>query len=124
MAALCAALLVPALAACGGEGGSSDAEDTGTKSEASDGASATGELSEVSFSGDVGEELTATWHSTVDTPESTTVTTLVKGDGDAIADGDTVSTYLWVGNGTSQEGRLQHLRQRRARGDPERRPGR
>ncbi len=36
-------------------------------------------------------------------PESTTVTTLVKGDGEKIADGDTVSTYLWVGNGTTQE---------------------
>ena len=64
---------------------------------------ATGELSEVSFSGDVGDSLTATWHSTVETPKSTTVTTLVEGDGEAVADGDTVSTYLWVGNGTTKK---------------------
>jgi peptidylprolyl isomerase len=102
MAALCAVLLVPTLAACGDDG-SSDAKDTGTKSEASDGASATGELSEVSFSGDVGKELTVTWKSAIDTPQATTVTTLVKGDGDEIADGDTVSTYLWVGNGTTKK---------------------
>ncbi len=31
------------------------------------------------------------------------MTTLVKGDGDDLADGDTVSTYLWVGNGTSKK---------------------
>ena len=31
------------------------------------------------------------------------MTTLVKGSGEAVADGDTVSTYLWVGNGTTQE---------------------
>ena len=85
-----------------GEGGSSEADDTGTRSRRPT-SSATGELSEVSFSGDVGESLTATWHSTVDTPESTTVTTLVEGDGEEIADGDTVSTYLWVGNGTTKK---------------------
>ena len=36
-------------------------------------------------------------------PGSTTVTTLVEGDGDAVADGDTVSTYLYVGNGSTQK---------------------
>jgi peptidylprolyl isomerase len=39
----------------------------------------------------------------VKAPESTTVTTLVKGDGEEIADGDTVSTYLWLGNGTTKK---------------------
>ena len=51
----------------------------------------------------MGESIAATWSSAVEAPEETTVTTLVKGDGDAVADGDTVSTYLWVGNGTAQE---------------------
>ena len=101
VAALCAALLVPALAACGGTESGSDSQ--ATASESSAGASTTGELSEVSFSGDVGEGLTATWSSKVEEPESTTVTTLVRGTGDAVADGDTVSTFLWVGNGTAQE---------------------
>ena len=64
---------------------------------------ATGELDEVSFSGEVGESITATWNSEVEPPDETTVTTLVKGDGEAVADGDTVSTYLWVGNGTAKE---------------------
>jgi peptidylprolyl isomerase len=95
VAVLSAALLLPALAACGG--GSSDATDPTV------GASATGDLSEVSFGGDVGKSLTAKWHSKVEAPESTTVTTLVKGDGEAIADGDTVSTYLWLGNGSTKK---------------------
>ena len=60
-------------------------------------------MSEVTFEGEVGESLTATWHSEVEAPESTTVTTLVKGTGDEVADGDTVSTYLYLGNGTTQE---------------------
>ena len=101
VAALCAALLVPALAACGGTESGSDSQ--ATASESSAGASTTGELSEVSFSGDVGESLTATWNSKVEEPESTTVTTLVKGTGDAVADGDTVSTFLWVGNGSTKK---------------------
>ena len=101
VAALCAVLLVPALAACGGTESGSDSQ--ATASESSAGASTTGELSEVSFSGDVGESLKATWSSKVEEPESTTVTTLVKGTGDAVADGDTVSTYLWVGNGSTKK---------------------
>jgi len=101
VAALCAVLLVPALAACGGTDSGSDSQ--ATSSESSAGASTTGELSEVSFSGDVGDSLKATWSSKVEEPESTTVTTLVKGTGDAVADGDTVSTFLWVGNGSTKE---------------------
>ena len=97
---LCAALLVPALAGCGG-GSSSAADSDPTESSAE--AGATGELSEVSFEGEVGKELTATWHSKVDAPESTTVTTLVEGSGEAIAEGDTVSTFLWLGSGTDKK---------------------
>jgi peptidylprolyl isomerase len=101
VAALCAALLLPALAACGSEA-SSDAGDSGSASESSAGAS-TGELDEVSFTGDVGKSLKATWHSAVEAPTATTVTTLVHGDGDPVEDGDTVSTYLWVGNGSTKK---------------------
>lgn len=78
--------------ACGG----SDEPDS-----ASD--SAVGELDEVSFSGEVGDGITAEWSSAVEAPKEVAATTLVKGDGDTIEDGDTVSTYLWVGNGTAQE---------------------
>jgi peptidylprolyl isomerase len=104
-AALSAVLLVPALAACGGDSGKADDDDSksGSPANASAESGTTGELSEVTFSGDVGKSLTATWHSTVDAPESTTVTTLVQGSGATIADGDTVSTYLWVGNGTTKK---------------------
>jgi peptidylprolyl isomerase len=100
-AALCAALLLPALAACGDA--SSGTDEPETQSEASSTTAKTGELSEVSFRGDVGKSLKATWSSEVDLPESTTVTTLVEGDGDPVADGDTVSTYLYVGNGSAQK---------------------
>ena len=60
-------------------------------------------MSEVTFGGEVGKSLTATWNSKVDAPKSTNVTTLVKGAGTKIADGDTVSAYLYLGNGTTQK---------------------
>ena len=106
-AALAAALLIPALAACGDSGsdsGKDSASDTESSASAGAGSDdeATDGLSEVTFEGEVGESLTATWHSEVEAPESTTVTTLVKGTGDEVADGDTVSTYLYLGNGTTQ----------------------
>ena len=103
--ALCAALLLSGLNACGGDSGS--ASNTDSKPDSSSGtspdASQAPALSDVTFAGDVGKTLTATWHSTVDVPASTTVSTLVVGKGDAIAQGDTVSTYLWVGDGTTKK---------------------
>lgn len=62
-----------------------------------------GELPEVSFEGDVGDSLTATWHSKVDAADGTTVTTLVEGEGEEVATGDTVTTYLWLGNGSAKK---------------------
>lgn len=94
VAALCAVVLLSALTACG-----SDPEE-GTADEAG---SATGELSEVSFTGEVGEGLTAEWSAAVEQPEETRVETLVAGDGEEIAEGDTVTAYLYVGNGSTQE---------------------
>lgn len=114
-AAIGAALLIPSLVACGdssdGDETSSQASESSSASEsASDSASGSasgdaapeGELDQVSFSGDVGDSLEATWNAEVPAPDSTSVTTLVKGDGDAVAEGDTVSVYLWLGNGTKQ----------------------
>ena len=101
-AALCAVLLVPALAGCGDD---KDKADDPTSSSPSDDVSAPadGGLAEVTFQGEVGEGISATWNDTVETPDETAVTTLVKGDGDPVAEGDTVSTYLYVGNGTSKK---------------------
>ena len=98
-----ALLLIPVLASCGSDSKEGSASDDKTTSSADASSTATDGLSEVTFEGEVGESLTATWHSEVEAPESTTVTTLVKGTGDEVADGDTVSTYLYLGNGTTQE---------------------
>ncbi len=102
---MCAVLLIPALAACGGDSGKGDDDSKSASPSASASADSgtTGELSEVTFDGDVGDSLTATWHSAIELPDSTSVTTLVEGDGAEIAAGDTVSTYLYVGDGTSKE---------------------
>lgn len=93
-AALLPVVLIPALAACGG-----NADDGAT----SGSPSASAGLPEVSFTGDVGKALTPKWRSTVATPKSTSVKTLVKGRGDAIGANDTVSTYLWIGDGTTKK---------------------
>ena len=99
-AALTAVLLIPALAACGDSSDKDSASDDKPKASAS--ASDTAELKEVTFTGEVGESLTSEWHSAVEAPDSTTITTLVAGDGEKIADGDTVSTYLYLGDGTAK----------------------
>jgi peptidylprolyl isomerase len=106
-APLCAVVLLSALAACGDSSGNdsdTDAKSSSSSSPSSSGSStATSDLTAVTFTGDVGKELTATWHSTVDAPDSATTTTLVKGTGPAIADGDTVSAYLYLGDGTTKK---------------------
>lgn len=101
-AALCAVLLVSTLAACASDNTDDPDSASESSSSAASGAPA-GELDEISFSGEVGESITAKWSSAIEVPEKTTVTTVLKGDGDEVADGDTVSAYLWVGNGTTQE---------------------
>jgi peptidylprolyl isomerase len=84
---LVTALLLAVLAACGGSGGSS----------------AKGGLDAVSIKGAVGKQIGATWHHKVAKPKTTTVTTLVKGSGAKIASGDSVTTFLWIGNGTTKK---------------------
>ncbi len=97
------------LAACGSDSGDGSGTDSASDSKSSASASAGASegasdgLSEVTFEGEVGGSLTATWHSEVKAPDATTVTTLVKGEGEEVADGDTVSTYLYLGNGTTQK---------------------
>lgn len=91
------ALLLPALVACG-------TDDETASDQASESSGSTGEgLAEVSFSGEVGEGIEAEFSAEVPVPDETSVTTLVEGDGEEIAEGDTVRTYLWVANGTAQE---------------------
>ncbi|WP_017935382.1 FKBP-type peptidyl-prolyl cis-trans isomerase [Nocardioides sp. Iso805N] len=94
--ALLPVLMVPALAACGGGSNKDDAK-------ASASASAATGLSAVAVTGDVGKSVTAKWKSTIAKPTTTTVSTLVKGTGDAIAANDSVSTYLWIGDGTTKK---------------------
>lgn len=84
--------MIPALAACGG-GSSSDSGST----------TASSGLSQVSFTGDVGKSVTAKWKSTVPLPKTSSVKTLVKGSGDKISSGDTVSAYIWLGDGTTKK---------------------
>lgn len=59
-------------------------------------------FSAVSISGDVGKAPTVKWHEEMAYPKSTTVKTLVKGTGAPVADGDSVSTYIWIGDGTTK----------------------
>jgi peptidylprolyl isomerase len=93
--------MIPALAACGG--GAKDHATASASTSASGGSTTSAGLPGVSFTGAVGKSLTAKWKSTVAVPKTTTVTTLVKGTGDAIAANDTVSTYLWIGDGTTKK---------------------
>jgi peptidylprolyl isomerase len=84
-------LLAPLLAACG------------SSSSKKDGAASGAPLDAVSITGDVGKSVKATWHKKLAHPKATTATTLVKGTGSKIASGDSVSTYLWIGDGTTKK---------------------
>jgi peptidylprolyl isomerase len=85
-------LLVPVLGACGSSDSKKDAP-----------AASDASLKAVSITGDVGKSIKATWHQKLAQPKATTATTLVKGSGDKIASGDTVSTFLWIGDGTTKK---------------------
>lgn len=82
------ALSLCALAACGSA--SSDSEEGGAP------------LSSVTIEGKQGEEPEVTFDGRLDgSKEETEV--LVEGDGDEVADGDTVSANWWIGNGFTEE---------------------
>jgi peptidylprolyl isomerase len=84
-AALGTIALLASLAACGDKSDSGD----------------TSGLGAVTVSGDFGKAPTVVWNgqATTDTLASTT---LIEGDGETIASGDTVKVDLWIGNGFSQ----------------------
>jgi peptidylprolyl isomerase len=76
------------LAACGSD--SSDADVGGAP------------LSSVTIEGKQGEEPKVTFDGRLDGSEEETEV-LIEGDGETVADGDTVSAHLWIGNGFTQE---------------------
>ena len=82
------ALGLSTLAACGGE--DSGPETTGNG------------LESVTITGEFGEKPTVEWDGRV-TVADTEVEVLVEGDGEVVADGDTVNAHWWVGNGYTQE---------------------
>jgi peptidylprolyl isomerase len=59
-------------------------------------------LDAVTISGDIGSEPQVAWKSKM-TADDVQTTTLTKGDGDTIEEGDVVSAQLWIGNGFSQK---------------------
>jgi peptidylprolyl isomerase len=75
----------------------------GSSSKKDDNATSGAPLDAVSITGDVGKSVKATWHKKLAHPKATTATTLVKGTGSKIASGDSVSTYLWIGDGTTKK---------------------
>jgi len=95
LAAACAALLLPALAACSDDSG--EGADSGSDS------APTGTLDGVTIEGEVGEELTVEWGEELAVPEETEVVTLVEGDGEEIEEGDLVGAFLYVGDGATQQ---------------------
>jgi peptidylprolyl isomerase len=82
------ALSLLGLAACGS--GSSDSEAGGQP------------LSSVTIEGKQGKEPKVTFDGRLDATETETEV-LIEGDGETVADGDTVSTNWWIGNGYTQE---------------------
>ena len=76
------------LAACGS--GSSDAEEGGAP------------LSSVTIEGEQGKEPKVTFDGRLD-PSQDETEVLVEGDGEEVADGDTVEAHWWIGNGFTEE---------------------
>jgi peptidylprolyl isomerase len=83
-------VLVLALAGCGSSGSSSPAATSGNP------------LDAVTITGDVGTKPQVEWKDTF-TATDVQTTTLTKGDGDTIAEGDQVQAQIWIGNGFNQK---------------------
>lgn len=81
-------LSILGLAACGS--GSSDAEEGGAP------------LSSVTIAGEQGKEPKVTFDGRLDASQDETEV-LVEGDGEEVADGDTVEAHWWIGNGFTEE---------------------
>jgi len=84
-------VLLVGLAGCGSDSSSSSAS-------ASSGTS----LDAVAITGEVGTAPEVEWKGKM-TADDVQTTTLTKGDGDTVADGDLVTAQLWIGNGFSQK---------------------
>ena len=84
-------VLVLALAGCGSSSSSS-----------SPAATSGNPLDAVSITGDVGTKPQVEWKDKF-TATDVQTTTLTKGDGDTIAEGDQVQAQIWIGNGFSQK---------------------
>jgi len=56
----------------------------------------------VTISGEQGKAPTVTWKSEIAYPSKSTVKTLVKGTGAAVASGDSISANIWIGDGTTK----------------------
>jgi len=84
-------VLLVGLAGCGSSDSSSSAA-----------ASSSSALDAVSISGDVGSAPKVEWKSKM-TADDVQTTTLTKGDGDTIDEGDAVSAQLWIGDGFTQK---------------------
>jgi peptidylprolyl isomerase len=82
------ALSLLGLAACGSD--SSDAEPAGKS------------LSSVTIEGKQGEEPQVTFDGRLDGSKDETKV-VIEGDGDTVADGDTVSANIWIGNGFTED---------------------
>lgn len=87
----CCALV---LTSCGSDGSSEDSVFGAGKT--------ADRLDAVTIAGDVGSAPEVTWKSAMDAGKVETET-LVEGDGETLADADSVLTQLWIGNGFSQE---------------------
>jgi peptidylprolyl isomerase len=85
-------VLLVGLAGCGSSDSSSSSASPSTGSA----------LDAVAITGDVGKAPQVEWKSKM-TASDVQNTTLTKGDGDTVGDGDIVSTQLWIGNGFSQK---------------------
>jgi len=74
----------------------------GSDSSSSSSASSGQALDAVAITGDVGTAPEVEWKSKM-TAADVQTTTLTKGDGDTVAEGDVITAQLWIGNGFSQK---------------------
>ena len=83
------ALSLSVLTACGSDDGSKE--------------QAASALDSVTIKGEPGEAPEVTFDGKLEAPDKLVVKVLNEGDGETVADGDTVSLQFWVGNGFTQK---------------------
>jgi peptidylprolyl isomerase len=85
-------VLATTLAACGDDEGSSDSGSSGSS----------GSVQGVAINGELGKTPEVEWDGELEVEEMET-SVVIEGEGEELAEGDQVSAYLWIGNGTTQE---------------------